>query len=156
MQQGGVAVATIAASSPPVGSADVAATSGWLTLVMDAFLAAYAAFMAVLLWIYCKVVTDPLHAFYFQGPIWHNIAPESMCFELTKVDSAWWNVEASRMAKCQELLNARFRSFETTVMCVLYFASLAFTVLYLVFCCCFARPLLREMRSVVRAGSQQR
>jgi hypothetical protein len=79
-----------------------------------------------------------------------------MCFELTKVDSAWWNVEASRMAKCQELLNARFRSFETTVMCVLYFASLAFTVLYLVFCCCFARPLLREMRSVVRAGAAAR
>ena len=124
--------------------------AGWLSFARDALLALYGAVTAVLMWLYCKAVTDPLHAFYFQGPIWHNMAPESVCFELTKVDSAWWGVEASRMDKCQELLNARFRSFETTVMCVLYFASLAFTVLYLIFCCCFARPLIREMRGMMR------
>ena len=98
------------------------------------------------LWIYEKLITDPLKTFYFIGPVWENKTPAQICFELTGVDSAWWNGTSDRIQECHALLSKKYISFEATVLCSLYFAALSFIVLYLLCRCCFLRPILSEIR----------
>lgn len=109
-------------------------------------LCVYGTIVSLLWWIYYKLITEPLRLFYFVGPVWGNVRPEQVCFELTGVDSGWWNTTDDRLSECQRLLNTRFHSFEVTILCVLYFASAVFAVLYLVCRCCFLRPFVNEMQ----------
>ncbi len=106
----------------------------------------YAYTAAVVAWMYYITITQPLRVFYFEGPVWGNIAPEQVCFTLTGVASDWWNKTDDRINECHRLLNTKFHSFEMTIICVLYFASLGFAVIYFICRCCFLRPIVNEMR----------
>lgn len=109
-------------------------------------LGVFGACISVAWWIYYKTITEPLRLFYFVGPVWGNINSEQVCFELTGIDSGWWNKTSDRLDECHRLLNTRFHSFEVSIMCVLYFASLVFAIMYLVCRYCFLRPFVNEMR----------
>lgn len=106
----------------------------------------FSACISVVWWIYYKTITEPLRLFYFIGPVWGNINSEQVCFELTGIDSGWWNKTSDRLDECHRLLNTKFHSFEVSIMCVLYFASLVFAIMYLVCRCCFLRPFVNEMQ----------
>ena len=100
-------------------------------------------------WMYYITITRPLRAFYFEGPIWGNVLPEQVCSLLTNgVPSDWWNKTDDRMVECQRLLNTKYHSFEVTIMCVLYFATLGFAALYVICRCCFLRPIITEIRKI--------
>lgn len=111
-------------------------------------LGCYVTMTTIIWWIYAKMVTEPLRIFYFVGPVWGNLKPEQVCFELTGIDGSWWNKTDDRMTECTQLLSTKFRSFEVTVMCVLYFASMMFVVLYMLCRCCFIQPIMHEIRKL--------
>ena len=106
-------------------------------------------FLRTLGWIYYHLVTLPLHTFYFIGPVWGNLEPSQICFELTEVDSAWWNATADRRQECASLLAKHYGSFEATVLCSVYFAIVLYLIFYFVFRCCFVRPFVSEARKLV-------
>lgn len=95
-------------------------------------------------------ITEPLRIFYFVGPIWGNLEPTQICFELTQVDSAWWNATADRRQECDNLLAKRYGSFQATVLCTIYFIVVLYIVVYFTMRCCFLRPLVRELKEVIR------
>jgi hypothetical protein len=110
----------------------------------------YTCITGVLCWFYTKTITDPLRLFYFVGPIWKNLTPEEICFELTGVDSSWWNATIDRKQECDSLLSKKYVSFEATILCMIYFIAASFMIVYMVCRCCFLRPILNELRMVTR------
>jgi hypothetical protein len=109
--------------------------------------------MGVPLWIYAKLVTEPLRAFYFIGPIWWNQTPSQMCFQLSGVDPSFWSSTESGSKECELLLSKKFNTFETTVMCLIYSASITFLLLYTCCRCLFVAPVIREIR-LARASAR--
>jgi hypothetical protein len=99
---------------------------------------------------YYALVTKPLHLFYFVGPIWKNLDDTQICFELTRVDSAWWDATDDRRLECDKLLSKRFGSFEATIVCTLYFAAIIGIALYFICRCCLVRPLVNEFKDIVK------
>jgi len=87
--------------------------------------------------IFDLLITEPLRAFYFNGPIWWNLSNEQVCFELTGVDGSWWKQTPDRYSQCESLLHTRFTSFEVTILCLLYFIAMGSLVAYIVCRCCF-------------------
>jgi hypothetical protein len=102
--------------------------------------------------VYHLAVTEPLRTFYFIGPIWGNLESTEICFELTGVDSAWWNATADRRAECDKLLAKRYGSFEATIMCILYFVFAFYITFYFICRCCFVQPFIRELNNVLKNG----
>lgn len=98
------------------------------------------------LWLYDKLITNPLRIFYFVGPVWGNIPVEEVCAQLTKKSAQWWLATDDRLQGCKELAEERFHSWDAGVMTSIYFALLTFAVLQVTCNCCFFKPLLRELR----------
>lgn len=107
-----------------------------------------AAALGLGLWVYDKMITEPLRIFYFVGPVWGAIPNEEICAQLTGKTAAWWLATPDRMQGCRELTEQRFHSWDAGIMTSFYFAVLAFAVLQVTCNCCFVKPILREIRRV--------
>lgn len=102
---------------------------------------------SVALWVYDKVITNPLRVLYFVGPIWKNAPPDEICHSITSVPAAWWAATPERQRACLDLLERRFASFDAGFATCVYFAFLTFVVLQITCTCLCVRPLARALRS---------
>jgi hypothetical protein len=99
------------------------------------------------LWVYDKMITEPLRIFYFVGPVWGAIPKEDICAQITRVPASRWLSSPEMMKDCEELTEHRFHSWDAGLMTSVYFFVLTFVVLQFTCNCCFLRPLLRELRA---------
>jgi hypothetical protein len=86
--------------------------------------------------VYDMMITRPLRAFYFEGPIWHNHPPEEVCYEMTGIEARHWTSTPDNLARCQLEMERRFQSWNRTAMTTMYFAMLAFVAIKVACCCC--------------------
>jgi hypothetical protein len=94
-----------------------------------------------LVWLaYETVVTGPLRAFYFEGPIWQSQPPEEICFGMTGVEARHWKSSPENAAQCELEMERRFHSWDKTVMTSMYFAALTVVLLRLLVCCFGTAP----------------
>lgn len=107
------------------------------------------------LWVYDKLITEPLRIFYFVGPVWGAIPPEEICAQLTGKTAQWWTATEDRMQGCRELTEQRFHSWDAGIMTSFYFAILAFVVLQFTCNCCFIKPIIREIRRIAPPTAQE-
>lgn len=92
--------------------------------------------MSSAVWLtYDILVTRPLRAFYFEGPIWKNQPPEEICYEMTGVEASHWVSSPENIARCQMEMDRRFQSWDRTAMTVMHFALLTFVAIRLLCCC---------------------
>ena len=93
-------------------------------------------FLQWFFWLMYEImITKPLRAFYFEGPIWQNQSPEEICFGMTGVPAKHWTLTEQNQLQCQIEMDRRFHSWERTTMTVVYFTMLSFTVLFMMFSC---------------------
>jgi hypothetical protein len=98
-------------------------------------------FLSSAVWFtYDILVTRPLRAFYFEGPIWRSQPPEEICYEMTGVEARHWTSSPDNIARCQMEMDRRFQSWDRTAMTIMHFALLTFVVVKLVCCCACSRP----------------
>lgn len=114
-------------------------------------------FLLSALWfIYDILITRPLRAFYFEGPIWHNQPPEEICYEITHVEARHWISSPENIAQCQIEMERRFQSWDRTAMTIMHFALLTFVVVKLMCCCTCGRPEWRDRRHVCGCANDAR
>lgn len=75
---------------------------------------------------YDFLITKPLRIFYFEGPVWKSQPSEEICFQMTGVESKFWS---NNMRQCQVEMERHFRSWDRTVLTVMYFSILTFVVI---------------------------
>lgn len=89
---------------------------------------------------YDVLVSKPLRAFYFEGPIWHNQPSEEICYEMTGVEARHWASTPENLARCEVEMERRFKSWDRTAMTIMHFALLAFAIVRVACCCCCYAP----------------
>jgi hypothetical protein len=97
-------------------------------------------------WIYDKMITEPMRIFYFVGPWWGNAPKPEICYEITGIESKWWESTSTNMEECGKLVEKSFESWNAGVMTTLYFTALTFTVLQFFCTCCVVKPIIRAVR----------
>jgi hypothetical protein len=81
--------------------------------------------------VYSVLITQPLRTFYFEGPFWHNQAPEEICYEMTGVEARHWTSTPENVMQCAAEMERRFHSWDRTAMTVLYFTFLTLVTIKL-------------------------
>jgi len=103
------------------------------------------------------VFVNPLRTLYFKGPsvhgygFWGGVDPADACAQLTGVSALVWDLQT---AACHDLLERNFFSFSTVVMSGLYVWLVYKIVQHLAFRYLYVRPLMAELRAVLRENSE--
>lgn len=65
------------------------------------------------------VLIKPLRFIYKNGPsfllLWEGISDESICYELTSVDSSFWSSNDETASACSEIIERKFNAFVIAV-----------------------------------------
>ena len=91
-------------------------------------------------YVYEVAITQWLRRFYFKGPIWKNVPAEEICFQLTGTRAAHWTMNADNMKECADRLEQQFEMWDNSIMTVLWFAIMAFTIHRVLHCICYCEP----------------
>jgi len=93
----------------------------------------------------------PLKTLYMRGPklffLWEGLSEESICFELTNVDSTFWVSSEETMIACDDLIRRKIDAFLITVygilLCYAIYTTLSL-ILYKYFFISYMNAVLQD------------
>lgn len=105
----------------------------------------------MLSWVHSVFIQNPLRSLYFSGPdvlgFWGGADLVDICASLTTTSAAFWSQHYS---ECVDVCEKRFTAFSTSINFVIYILILLRVVNALVFHFCFTRPVMSELRTLIR------
>lgn len=137
---------TVAYGFDPWTTAIIDAAGRYMSLPMRVTRVGFDLAVFAALWLYGKLVLEPLRIFYFMGPVLENRNPEDICAQISKITASEFTGTEAGREMCRNLLERRFESYNATVITVLYFAILAIAVIYALRRCFFLPDVWRAAR----------
>ena len=73
--------------------------------------------------IFAAIFTEPLKFIYKNGPgvflLWEGVSDESICYEITSVDSTFWSSTVETASACSEIIERKSNAFIIAVYLLL-------------------------------------
>lgn len=73
--------------------------------------------------IFAAIFTEPLKFIYKNGPsvflLWEGVSDESICYEITSVDSTFWSSTDETVSACSEIIDRKSNAFIIAVYMIM-------------------------------------